>query len=141
MTISSSSIRHDMYTAVYTIVNALASSTGASSTPTVYGGFPDLLSISFPNIIIEPVEVRDGSYTVDETRIVSNSDIYITIHIFSKKNQDLDLIADTVSYGLKSNKIGGAILVGIESDTNNLVVANEQKVKGKTLSIHYLSRG
>ena len=141
MTINSSSLRHDMYSAFYTLVSAVTSSWGASATPTVYGGYPDLSTISFPNIIIEPVSVRESEFTVDTTRNNVSSDIFFIIHIYSKKNQDLDLIADGINAAIKGTPIQGALLMGIDSDNNDMIVANEQKVKGKTLSIHYLRRG
>lgn len=141
MVINSSSLRHDMYSAFYTIVNAIASSTGASGTPTVYGGYPDLTTITFPNIIIEPVEVRESSYTVDANRTIANQDIFFVLHIYAKKNQDLDLIADAINAAIHNSQIDGALLVGIDSDNNDMIQANEQKVKGKTMSIHYLRRG
>lgn len=142
MVINSSSIRHDMYTAFYSIINTAKSGwTGVSSTPTLYGGYPDLSDITFPNIIIEPVSIRESNYTIDSTRDNADSDIYFIVHIYSKKNSDLDIIADGINASIKSTQIDGALLVGIDADSNDMIQANEQKVKGKTLSIHYLRRG
>lgn len=135
------STRVDLYTYVYNAVNTNMSSYGAStSNITLYGGFPDIETITFPNIIIEPIQSNDeGNTKTIGDRAVGSKVMAVIIHIFAKRNRDLDIIADGINGTLDTLSTPG-YLFNDTSDQNSFLTANDQKVKGKTLTITYLKR-
>lgn len=133
--------RTDLFTAVYNLINTNMSSYGAStSVITLYGGYPDTENPTFPAIIIEPIQINEqgSSKTTDTQRAVSSKIIPVIIHIFAKRNRDLDIIADGINTSLQTAITG--FLLNDTNDSNSFIIANEQKVKGKTLTCTYLSR-
>jgi len=138
VTINDSTVRSNIYETVYDRINTDKSGYNASSTPALYGGHPDWESASFPNIIINPIEIDESAYTIDTTRSVSNKTIVIIIEIFTKKNKDLDFIADGVSASMKTN-IPGIYIVSTGED-NGVVFPNESKIKMKTMTFTFMRR-
>lgn len=133
--------RTDLYTAVYNLISGAISSYGAStSNITVYGGYPDTDLPTFPSVVIEPIESseRGSTKTIDKSRNVYHNDMVVIVHIFAKRNRDLDIIADGITTTLNT-QTPGFILNDI-SDANGFLIANEQKVKLKTLTLNYLHR-
>jgi hypothetical protein len=139
-----STLRHDVFTTIYGIINGNLSSytTVNGATPVLYGGYPDVKNISYPCIILEPIEVNEDSFTLDESRIVSNKSINIIIHIFSKVTADLDVLADGVINSIKTTSLtgSGVFFNNCSGDSNSFIQANEQKVKGKTLTVNLIRR-
>jgi hypothetical protein len=132
--------RGDLYSIVDNAIRNSMSSYGAStSTITLYGGFPDLKSITFPAIIIEPIELMEigSSKTIDTVRDVSSKTMPVIVHIFAKRNRDLDIIADGIN---ALNLSTSGFLLNDTSDSNAFLQANEQKVKGRTLTLTFLQR-
>ncbi|RLG33404.1 hypothetical protein DRN98_03980 [Methanosarcinales archaeon] len=138
VTINDSSIRSNIYESVYDLINNDKSGYGSSSEPSLYGGHPDWDSCSFPNIIINPIEVDESDYTIDTNRSVSNKTVVVVIEIFTKKNKDLDIIADGVGGSLKTN-IPGLFIVNTSED-NGVVFPNEMKIKMKTMTFTFMRR-
>ena len=139
-----STLRPDVYTLIYGIINSNLNSysTIGSITPTLYGGFPDVKNIVYPCIIIEPIEIQEQNFTLDEERLVSSKDINVIIHIFSKANKDLDSISSGISNTIRTTSLKGSGMFynGSTSDGNSFIQANEQKVKGKTLNFNFIRR-
>lgn len=134
VTITDSSIRNTIYETIHDLLSA-----NIASSITIYGGYPDISSISYPNIIIMPINVSEDSFTIDTSRMDSSKTILVNIMIFSKANKTLDIIADTVSYTLRSNTFSGAYLTSVSED-DIFITPNDQKVKGKSLSFTYVRR-
>jgi hypothetical protein len=139
VTITDSGLRHSIYETVYDLINTDKSGYGASGTPTLYGGFPDLATITFPSIIITPIVVNETSYTIDTSRSTSTKDIQVVILCFAKSNKDLDYLSDGVSGTLRNNAFTGAFLNGVQEDNSEMYPA-EQKIKVKTLTFNYVRR-
>lgn len=133
--------RSDLYLSVYNIISSDLTSYGAStSSMTVYGGFPDIETQTFPSIVIEPIELSEqgNTKTIDTTRSVSTKLVPIVIHIFAKRNRDLDIIADGINTSLHT-KITGYLL-NDTSDANGFLTPNEQKLKLKTITATFIKR-
>lgn len=137
VTITDSRIRNTVYESVYDIINSDKSGYNASSTPTLIGGHPDLSTISFPTIIINPIEVNESDYTADHTS--SLKDIAVIVEIYTKSEKDLDNIADGVSNSLRGDKISGAFLNAV-NESNGVSFVNESKIKQKTLTFMFRRR-
>jgi hypothetical protein len=135
VTITDTNIRHTVYESVYDIINSTKSSYG---TPTLYGGMPDINDITFPAIVIMPVEVSEGDPLFSSVNSTSKS-ILITVMCFSKSNKGADLLADGVTHALRSSIIPGITLISV-SDDNSFISPNEQKLKVKTLGLTYYRR-
>ncbi len=134
VTITDSSIRNTIYETVHDLLSA-----NVASSITIYGGYPDISTISYPNIIIMPINVSEDSFTIDTSRSESSKTILVNIMIFSKANKSLDIIADLVSYTLRSNTFNGAYLTSVSED-DIFISPNDQKIKGKSLSFTYVRR-
>lgn len=133
--------RTDLFMAVHGLINSSLSSYGAStSSITLYGGYPDIESPAFPCVIIEPVQVNEvaSTKTIDHLRNVSSKIVPVIIHIYAKRNRDLDIIADGIN-GTLTTSIPG-FLLNDTSDQNGFMIVNDQKIKGKTLTCTYLQR-
>ena len=139
VTITDSSLRNTVYQNVYNLINSNKGSFGASSTPTLYGGYPDVKSISYPNIVLMPIDVNEDSYTIDTDRSTSNKMITVTIEVYSKKNQDLDIIADGITHMFRQNQIAGMFLTGV-AENMQFVSPNELKLKSKVLNFTFMRR-
>ena len=138
VSISDSTIRNNVYETIYDQLNTDKSTYGASSTPALYGGHPDWESASFPNIILNPIEVDEADYTVDTTRSVSNKTVVVIIEVYTTKNKDLDIIADGVSASMKT-QFTGLFLVNAAED-NGVVFPNDEKIKMKTMTFTFMRR-
>jgi len=139
VTISDSTLRSNVYETIYDIINTGKSSYGASSVPDLYGGYPDWEDVSYPNIIVNPIEVGEDTFTVDTARSVSNKTIVVIIEIFTKKNKDLDIIADGIVSGIKASPFTGVYITGVQENIG-IVFPNEDKVKQKTITITFMRR-
>lgn len=139
VTITDSGIRHTIYETVYDIINGTKSSYGASGTPTLYGGMPDLNSITFPAIVIMPVEVSEDEPLFHTTQYNTMKSAVVTVMCFAKSNKDVDYLGDGVTNALRSSSFSGAFLVNV-GDDNSFITPNEQKIKVKTLSFTYMRR-
>jgi len=138
VTIIDSTIRQTVYETIYDTINVATSTFGASSAPSVYGGYPDERSVSFPCIIIQPVNVSDNEFTIDTTRTSSTKDIVVITEIYATKNKDLDIIADGIVNTLKS-PISGIFLTNTE-DAYGIMLPNDNKIKQKTLTFTFMRR-
>lgn len=132
-------LRNDVYELVYDLINSNKGSYGASKTPALYGGYPDVKNISYPNIIVQPIDVSEDGYTVDTDRNVSNKGIVVTVELYSKKNKDLDIISDGVTNTFRTNQISGMFLTGV-SENMQFVSPNDLKLKSKILNFTFVRR-
>lgn len=139
VTILDSAIRSTIYETIYDLINTDKATYGASAIPTLYGGYPDVASITYPNIIILPVSVDEGEFTVDTTRNSTTKTINVTVEVYAKKNKDLDFLADGVSATIRDNTFSGAFLTAVNEGTNFLF-PNDQKVKSKNLTFTFVRR-
>jgi len=136
VTISDSTLRHNVWETIYDLVNAGVYST--STAPTITAAFIDGDHSPFPQIVVEPVEVSKSDYMLGSDRTSNTKTISINIIIYTKKNQDLDLLADKVDAIVNTN-ITGLTLI----DTSEVVgqlFPNEQKLRVKTLSYTFIRR-
>lgn len=138
VTITDSGIRHTVYQNVYDVINNTKSSYNASSTPTLYGGMPDLTEITFPAIVIMPIEVSEDSPLFD-TVYNTEKTILVTIMCFATNNKDTDYLSDGVSNALRSSMFSGIHLTNV-SDDNSFITPNDDKIKVKTLGFTYMRR-
>jgi hypothetical protein len=138
VTITNTALRHTVYQNVYDVINNSKGSYGASGTPTIYGGLPDFNDITFPAIVIMPVEVSEDSILFDTVYNTSKT-ILVTVMCFAKGNKDTDYLGDGVSSALRSSMFSGVTLVNV-SDDNSYLTPNDQKVKVKTLGFTYIRR-
>jgi len=137
VTISNSTIRNNVYETIYDLISNAKSGFG---NPALFGGYPDVKTISFPNVVINPVVVSEDTYTIETTRSgASNKNILVTIEIYSEKNKDLDTISDGLTHLLRTSNISGLSLVGVGEDFG-VVFPSSSKVKQKTLTFSYLRR-
>lgn len=142
VTITDTRLRSTIYQTVYALINAAKATYNTTVTPTVYGGHPDLDSVTFPNIVINPIAVSEDDYTVDETRNVSTKSIVVVIEAYTKglnSSKDIDNLADGITYTLRNNTFPGAFLTGVEED-DGVIFPNDNKVRQKTLAFTYMRR-
>jgi hypothetical protein len=135
--ITDSTVRNTVYESVYDLVNTNKSSWVSDTA--LYGGYPDNEDISFPNIIIMPIDVDEDSYTVDTDRNVSTKMIMVNIEVYSKKNKDLDKISDGLTAMFRANQITGLFLVSVAENTQ-VVMPNDLKLKSKVLTFTFKRR-
>jgi hypothetical protein len=122
---------------VYDLIYANRTSFNASSTPTVIGGHPDFNTLTFPTIIINPVEVGEEQFTLDGSS--TNKSITVIVEVYTKKEKDLDDIGDGLTLLFRTNTINGLSYNGC-SESNGVSLVNESKVKQKTLSLSFFRR-
>lgn len=136
VTISDSTIRNNVYETIYDLINSSKSSYGS---PALYGGYPDVKTISFPNIIIYPIRVDESEYTIGSSRTSTTKDVVVQIEIYSEKNKDLDIISDGLTSTIRGNTFSGLMLNSVTEDVG-AVFPNESKVKLKTLMFNFKRR-
>ena len=137
MTVSDSSLRTSIWDLVYTLINDNKGDLGASSTPSVYGKLPDR-EPSFPAIIIRPISVGKDNYSIGTGRTYDKL-IPVVLQIYSKKNQDIDVISDALDVLFEENPITGIFCVGWEEDDGE-VIPSSSKIKLKTITITFKRR-
>lgn len=137
VTISDSTLRQNIYESCYDLLV----STIASSTATIYGGFPDFNndknSKTFPFIILNPVSVSTNTFDIG--RSSSNKNITVVVELYTKKNKDLDILSDSITYAFHNTTLAGLQLQEISEDYG-VVFPNDDKVKQKTITITFLRR-
>lgn len=137
VTISNSTLRNNVYETIYDLVSGAKSGFGD---PALYGGYPDVSSISFPNVVINPISVSEDTFTVESSRSgSSNKNVLVIIEIYSEKNKDLDIISDGLTDLFRTSNINGLSLVSVGEDFA-VVFPNDSKVKQKTLTFTFLRR-
>lgn len=129
-------LRNDIYELVYDEINS--NKTWVSGTA-LYGGYPDVKNITYPCIILMPIDINEDSYTVDSTRNVSNKNIVVTIELYSKKNKDLDIISDGLTHLLRGKQFSGMFLTSI-AENMQFISPNDLKIKSKILNFTYVRR-
>jgi hypothetical protein len=139
VTITDSGIRNTVYESIYDALNATLSSMGASSTPTLFGGYPDKQDLDFPIIILKPINISEDSFTIDTSRTTSTKAITANIEVYAVKNKDLDIISDYIFNLFRSTNITGIFITGMD-DNDMITIPNNNKVKGKTLTLSFLRR-
>jgi len=132
-------LRNDVYEQVYDLINSNKASYGASKSPALYGGYPDIKSISYPNIIVMPVDVGESKYTIDTDRSVSTKTIVVSIEVFSRKNKDLDIISDGLTHTFRVNQVSGMFLIDVTENTQ-FISPNDLKLKSKVLTFTFMRR-
>ena len=138
VTISDSTIRSNVYEIVYDTLNGVLSSMSASSTPVLYGGYPDIKTVNFPCIIVQPIAVSEDEFTVDSTRTATSKEIIVVIEVYAEKNKDLDIITDYIVNTFKTPIIG--LFLTNTEDAYGIALPGNNKVKLKTLSLTFVRR-
>lgn len=142
VTITDSGLRSTVFETIYDIINTdkslYASALTPSWNPTLYGGLPDLDTISFPSIIIMPITVNETEFTIDTSRQSTTKDITVNILLFAKKNKDLDYLSDGITNSLKLVTQG--IVLNQITESFNAIYPNDQKIKSKTLNFSFSRR-
>jgi hypothetical protein len=142
VTITDSNPRSTVFETVYDIINTDKSLYGASLSPswvpTIYGGMPELDTITYPAIIILPVTINENELTVDTTRTSSTKTITVNAVLFAKKNKDLDYLSDGVTNSIRINTSG--IYLTEISESSNVIYPNEQKIRSKTINFTFMRR-
>ena len=138
MSISDSSIRHDVWNSVYTLINTNKNSLITGKIVTVVGGYPDNEN-SFPLVVINPIIINENNYTVDMTRGTCDKEVIVTLELFTTSNIDLDYLGDSVTNLFRANQISGIVLINV-SDSNGIFFSNENKIKQKTISLVFKRR-
>lgn len=136
VTISDSTIRNNVYEILYDLIN---SSKSGYNNPALYGGYPDVKTISFPNIILHPININESEYVIGTNRSSTTKEIVVQIEIFSEKNKDLDIISDGLTSTIRGATFSGFFLNSVSED-NGLSVNNDSKLKQKTLSLMFMRR-
>lgn len=139
VTITDSRIRHTVFETIYDAINADKSTYNGSSTPSLYGGHPDWNSISFPCIIVNPVNVDEDEYTVDTVRGSTTKGIVVVVEVFGKSNKDIDNLSDGISNTMRSVIEQGLFLVGVSED-DGVLIPNDGKLKQKSLTFSFKRR-
>lgn len=138
VTITDARIRHTIFETIYDLIEADKTTYNASSTPTLYGGYPDLNSVSFPFIVVNPVNVEESEYTVDTTRYSTTKTIIVVVEIYAKSNKDVDNISDGITETMRQVS-EGFFLTGVNEDFG-IVFPNDGKLKQKTLTFTFVRR-
>lgn len=133
---SDSTLRQDVYSAVRTLINTDKSSYGASATPALIGGYPDLSTITFPCIAFPNVNIGKSESTFGTSM---KSTISVMFILFAKKNEDLDKMSDGIDNSITTNTWSGFTLVD-SSEDDAFITPNDQKIKSKTLSYTFIRR-
>jgi hypothetical protein len=110
----------------------------ASSTPVLYGGYPDIKTVNFPCIIVQPIAVSEDEFTVDSTRTATSKEIIVVIEVYAEKNKDLDIITDYIVNTFKTPIIG--LFLTNTEDAYGIALPGNNKVKLKTLSLTFVRR-
>ena len=126
MTISDSTIRTDVWTAVKNKI--VAAALGAD----VNGNYKDKLSVKKPQIVIAPINKDEAEFKFGSINGKKTINIFIDVYA------DTSLIADTLSQGidnaLAQNDIDGMDLIALSSDT---AFVNPQEIKYKLVNLVY----
>ena len=136
---SDSTLRQNVYSQIYSLINTDKSSYNTSVTPTLNGGYPDLNNITFPSINFPNVNISKNNFSIGTSDNTSNSTISVIIYIFAKDNKDLDKLSDGIDNSIINKKFDGFFLVDTSED-DALLMPNEQKLKSKTLSYTFMRR-
>jgi len=139
MTISDSTIRRNVFSEVRTILNNGLSTWGASVTPVLLAFHPDTNTVAFPTIVLDLVNVNEDNYTVDTTRSTSDKTISVVVFVYTKRNDDAEMISDGITSAFRSNQISGMYLTSVSED-HSVITPNDNKVKLKTLSFTFKRR-
>lgn len=136
VTITDSTLRQNVFETIYDLLV----STIATSTATIYAGYPDFNtdknSKVFPFVVLQPVSV--GSVEFSNDRTTSSKNVSVIIELYTKKNKDLDILSDLINTALSTN-ISGLQLQEVSEDYG-IIFPNDDKVKQKTLTIMFLRR-
>ena len=132
VTINSSTLRSNVYETIY---DTLTSANLLSSTATVTAAYIDDKDASFPQVVVNAVDVDKENPTLNRTYWTNN--ISIMIDIFTKKNKDKDLIADEIDALISPLNIPGISLIGI-TESNALEPVGGNKIHLKSVTLTYM---
>lgn len=141
VTITDQRIRNTVFQNIYSLIDVSASTFNASSTPDVISGHVDLNTVTFPCIVINPIEVEEDSKdkTIDTTRVATNRNVVVIVEVYTKKAEDLDNIADGLNYTFSNNSING-IQYQSAMDSTGISFPNNSKIRQKTITLNFLRR-
>ena len=109
--INESTLRHDIFETLYDLATAITY--GTSVEPTITAAFIDGAHAPFPQIVVEPIDVNVdmimlGAREANNTKMRT---INASIIIYTKKNEDLDLISDKLDTSVINTQITGISLI------------------------------
>ena len=138
VTISSSSIRQNVFETIYDLLKAKATSEdyGTSVQPTVTASYIDDVH-TFPQIVVKEPDVERENYVFD--RSSSDKPILLAVEIYCLKTKDRSILADNIDTFMHATKITG-LMINDYSETNDVQIDNASKIRSKTISINFLRR-
>lgn len=137
VTISNSTIRQNIFETIYDIVSAITF-TSTITTPRITAAFIDDSKSTFPQIVINPVDIGRDTFTIGSDRSASNKNITVVIDVFTKKSKDLDIVSDAIQTAMDTN-FSGITLIGT-SESNGIVFPNDQKIHQKSITFNFIRR-
>lgn len=136
VTITDTGLRHTVWETVYDLLDA---ANLCSSLATVTASFIDD-NTHFPQVVINPIEKNTNSFTIDTTRTTSTKELVITIDLFTKKGEQIDLLLDEIEQVLLNNHISGLTIQSLDNMSGDGRDVNGNKIHVNTLSVTYLRR-
>lgn len=136
VTINDSTIRQNVWKTIY---DALVAANLESSTTLITSAFVDNTP-SFPQVVINPVDVSHSEPTIDSTMSYSTKEITITIDLFTKKASQIDTLADAIDNLLRTTHFDGVTLIGVGSGGGSMVDPNNNKIHALSLTFVFKRR-
>lgn len=125
-------IRETLYETVY---DSLKNAHLLGSTATVTAAYIDSPSASFPQVVINPINVVKDGFVFDRSKNLT--DVQLMIDIWTKKNKDKDLLADEIDEVLSSTVFSGLTMVGW-TESNAFPTPGNNKVHLKSVIIDFI---
>ena len=130
--ITTSSLRANVYESIY---DELTSASLLSGSVTVTAAFINEKE-AFPQVVVNPANVNREGFSFDRSR--SKQNIQVVVEIFTKKNKEIDQIADEIDTILRGLKMQSMQLIDWEEDRALSNDTNKNKIHLKTITITYL---
>jgi|TARA_Y100000310_G_scaffold243849_1_gene248526 hypothetical protein len=137
MTISSASLRQDVFETIYDrlTAKAVASSFGTSTQPTITATYIDSAKV-FPQIVVNPADVEEGEYVFDRSSSLKN--IVVVVETYGLSNQDRDILSDNINTFMES-PITGMTLESVD-ENNSVSLDKDTKIRNKTITFTFSRR-
>lgn len=136
VTISDSTLNANVWKTVYDLIVA---ANLESSTTTVTSAFIDNHT-SFPQVVINPIEVSRSDGTIDSTMTSHTKEISVIIDLYSKKASQIDTMNDSISTLLMTTNIPGITLIAADSSGGQGIDPNGNKIHVLSLTFTYKRR-
>ena len=128
--IKTSTLRTNTYEHIY---DTLTSANLLSSTVTVTASYIDDIK-SFPQVVINQVNVSEEDYTF--TRAYGKKSLEIIIDIYTRKAKEIDQISDELYVTIRDMSAQGIMLVRW-TEGNDIELPNDTKLHTKSISLEF----